>query len=535
MSRRRTAGHDEAPLTAREWVVLGVMCFTILLISLDQTVLNVALPTLVKELHPTSSGLQWIADSYTLTNAVLLLLGGALGDRFGRRRLFVVGTAIFGGGSLACSLVHSTWPLVAARALTGLGAAFLMPATLSILVATFTGHRRAQAIGIWAGVGGIGASAGPLLGGYLLKHYWWGSVFLINVPIAVVAIIGAAVAVSESRADNPATIDPVAVLLSAAGLAALTYALIVAPTKHWASGTVLVALVASVVLLALFLWWDRRRVHPLFDLALFANRSYSSGIGAITALFFAMYGVSFLLSQYIQFVQGANVLGVGLRFVPLAAGSLISSNIAARLTGWFGVRPVLLVGMSLVTVGLVILATVSASSTYLPVGFAFASIGFGMGLAIAPASNAVVSSLPADKVGAGSGLRSMVQLLGGSFGVAIVGSLATSRYRSAVHASFAGQLRGVPVASRPAIGDQIGQASIASHHLAAGLGAAVRTVTDHAFVSGMRLSAVIGGVVTLLATVAVAVYIPRDAGTQHGSGSDGEDTSERAAHAAVVV
>jgi Na+/melibiose symporter-like transporter len=272
----------------------------------------------------------------------------------------------------------------------------------------------------------------------------------------------------------------------------------------------------------------------LFDLGLFANRSYSSGIGAITALFFAMYGVSFLLSQYIQFVQGANVLGVGLRFVPLAAGSLISSNIAARLTGWFGVRPVLLAGMSLVTVGLAILATVSATSTYLPVGVAFGCIGFGMGLAIAPASNAVVSSLPADKVGAGSGLRSMVQLLGGSFGVAIVGSLATSRYRSQVHAAFAGSLHSVPPGRRASIGDQIGQASITSHQLSAGLGDAVQTVADHAFVSGMRLSAVIGGVVTLLATVAVAIYIPRDAGTQH-PGEDDADRSEREAHAAAVA
>ena len=173
------------------WLALVVMCFTVLLISLDQTVLNVALPTLVKELHPSSSQLQWIADAYTLANAVLLLFGGALGDRYGRRRIFLVGVAIFGTGSLACALVHDANALIAARALTGVGAAFLMPATLSIVTSTFQGTERARAIGIWAGVGGIGTAAGPLLGGWLLGHFWWGSVFLINVPVAVIAFVGA--------------------------------------------------------------------------------------------------------------------------------------------------------------------------------------------------------------------------------------------------------------------------------------------------------------------------------------------------------
>jgi EmrB/QacA subfamily drug resistance transporter len=496
------------PFTARHWMALGVMCFTVLLISLDQTVLNVAFPTLVKDLHPSTSGLQWIADGYTLTNAVLLLFGGAMGDRYGRRRIFLVGVAIFGGGSLACALVHSTGPLIAARAIMGLGAAFLMPATLSIIASTFTGQQRARAIGIWAGVGGIGAAAGPLLGGWLLQHFWWGSVFLINVPVAVLAFIGGVWVVNESRAEHRPHLDPVGVLLSSLGLTALTYGLIVAPTKGWGSTVVIGSFVLAAVLLVIFIVWDGRRDDPLLDLKLFADRIFSSALGAITAVFFAMFGVSYLLSQYIQFVQGASVFGVGVRFLPLAVGSLISSNIAARLTLRFGLRSIMLIGMVMVTAGLAVFATVSATSGFTPVAIAFGLIGMGIGLVIAPGSNAIIGTLPSEKVGAGSGLRSMVQLLGGSFGVAIVGSLATSRYQSEIHQAFSGPLRGVPSAARPAISSQIGDAVTAAGKLPPGLAHAVTTAANRAFVSGIRLSAIVGVVVMALATLAAAIYIP---------------------------
>jgi EmrB/QacA subfamily drug resistance transporter len=484
------------------------MCFTVLLISLDQTVLNVALPTLVKQLHPSSSGLQWIADSYTLTNAVLLLFGGALGDRYGRRRLFLIGVTIFGGGSLVCALVHSTGPLIGARAVMGLGAAFLMPATLSLLVSTFSGHERAQAIGIWAGVGGIGAAAGPLLGGWLLQHFWWGSVFLINVPVALLALFGGIFAVAESRAVNRPRLDPVGVILSSLGLTALTYGLIVTSTDGWGSTTVVGALALGVALLVVFFVWDRRRSQPFLDLALFANRTFSSALGAVTAAFFAMFGVSYLLSQYIQFVQGADPFGVGIRFLPLAIGSLVFSNVAARLTERFGLRAIMLSGMGLMTAGLVAIATLTDQSTFLTVGIAFGLIGSGMGLAVAPASNAIVGTLSPDKVGAGSGLRSMVQLLGGSFGVAIVGSLATTAYRSSIHAAFSGPLRHIPSAARAAIGDQIGDAVSTSSTLPPSLGRATREAANHAFVVGLHLAALVGVGVMLVSLLAAARYVP---------------------------
>ena len=495
-------------ITTRQWVALGVMSFTVLLITLDQTVLNVALPTLVRNLHPSSSGLQWIADGYTLTNAVLLLFGGALGDRYGRRRLFLIGVAIFGGGSLGCALVDSTGPLIAARAVMGLGAAFLMPATLSLIVTMFSGHHRARAIGIWAGVGGIGSAAGPLLGGWLLQHFWWGSVFLINVPVALLAFLGGVFAVAESRAVNRPRLDPVGVLLSSLGLTALTYGLIVTSTDGWGSGTVLGSLLFAVALLFVFFWWDSRRSQPFLDLTLFANRTFSSALGTVTAVFFAMFGVSYLLSQDIQFVQGADPLGVGIRFLPLAVMSLISSNVAARLTARFGLRSIMLSGMGLVTAGLITLATLTVGSGYVTVGIAFTLIGSGMGLVIAPASTAIVGTLSPDKVGAGSGLRGMVQLLGGSFGVAIVGSLAATAYHSDIRAALAGPLRGLSAGARQAIGSQIGDAVGVARTLPPGLDRATKEAANHAFVSGLHLAALVGVGVMIVSTLAAARYVP---------------------------
>jgi EmrB/QacA subfamily drug resistance transporter len=480
------------------------MCSTILLISLDQTVLNVALPTLVNDLHPSSVGLQWIVDSYTLTNAVFLLFGGALGDRIGRRRVYLIGLAIFGSGSLASALTHSVGPLI------GFGASLLMPATLAIIASEFSGHERARAIGIWAGVGGIGTAGGPLISGWLLEHFWWGSIFLINVPIVLVALVGTIVAVRESRADTPRRLDPIGVLLSAGGLTALTYAVISAPREGWQSGVVLWVLGTGVALLVAFGVWDGQQQEPLLDLRLFTNRTFSSALGAVTAVFFAMFGVSYLLSQYIQFIQGVGVFGVGLRFIPMAVGTLVSSNLSARLTSRFGLRLVMVLGMALVSAGLAVFESVSVVSGFTPVGLAFGLIGTGMGLVIGPASTAIINTLPEGRVGAGSGLRSTVQLLGGSFGVAVIASLATTRYTSEVNRAFDGSLSAVPASARSGIAEQIGGAISAAKSLPNPPRQAIEAVAREAFVSGLHLSALVGLVIVALATLAACAWIPRD-------------------------
>jgi EmrB/QacA subfamily drug resistance transporter len=494
--------------TTKQKLALLVMSVTILVISLDGTVLNVALPTLVRDLRPSSSGLQWIAASYTLANAVLLLFGGALGDRYGRRLIFLIGLAIFGAGSLACAMVHDTGALVLSRTIMGVGAALLVPCTLAIIATTFTGPSRARAIGIWAGVSGIGSAAGPLLGGYLLQHFWWGSVFLINVPIVIVALIGAFLVVPESRADQPPPLDPIGVALSSLGLAALTYALIELPDHGWESTTVIGSVMVSIALLVAFGVWDSRRETPLLDLTLFRNRVFSSALAVVTASFFAMFGVSYLISQYMQFVQGADPLGVGLRFLPSAIGTLITSNNAARLTVRYGLRAVIMAGLGLITTALVIIATLSVNSGTVPLVTALTLLGCGMGLVIAPASNAIISTLPMNKIGVGAGVRSTVQFLGGSFGVAIIGSLATAKFRAEMNNGFHGPLHAVPEAARSSISDQIGQAVLAVGSLPVELGRLVVTQAQHAFVSGLHLSAYVG-IGVLLLSLGIATLIPR--------------------------
>lgn len=500
-------GPDPAP-DPRRWLALAVMCFTVLLISLDGTILNVALPTLVIALRPSASGLQWIADSYVLTEAVLLMFCGALGDRIGRRRTFLLGVVVFGASSAGCALVHTAGLLIAARVVTGIGAALLMPATLSLIAATFPPWERSRAIGIWAGISGIGTAAGPLLGGWLLQHFWWGSVFIINVPIAAVALVGGLLFVTESRADGDRPIDPVGVGLSATGLAAVTYGVITAADRGWTGAEVLAPIAGGLVLVVAFVFWDDRRRQPMVDFHLFRNPTFSTGLGAVTAAFFAMFGISFLLSQYIQFVQGDSVFEVGLRFLPMAAGTLVGSNSATRLAGRFGLRAVIVVGMLLIAAALAIYTTLGVNSDVVPIAVAFTLVGIGLGLVVAPASNAVIGTLPADKIGIGSGLRSTVQLLAGSFGVAIIGNLTTTRYHDRMAAALRGPLRSLPGPARGAVVNQIGGAVESARSLPAGLASRVTAASDGAFVSGVRLGALVDLVVMLVAAVAVARYIP---------------------------
>ncbi|HVU71924.1 MAG TPA: MFS transporter [Mycobacteriales bacterium] len=496
----------------RDWIALGVICVASIVISLDQTALNVALPTLVRELHPSSAELQWIADGYTLTNAVLLLLGGVLGDRFGRRRIFLFGLTIFGAGSLGGALVHTTGALIAVRVVMGLGAALIMPGTMAIIASTFAPERRAHAIAIWAGVNGIGTAAGPVIGGVLLQHFWWGSIFLINVPLVLGAVVVGVRAMTESKADVKPRLDPLAVVLSAGGMALLTYGAIDAPTHGWLSGTVLGTIAGGVVVLVAFGKWDTRDDRPLLDLSLFRNRTFSGALGAISAMFFALFGVQYLMSQYLQFVQGDGPLGVGVRFLPIALTTIAGSFLSTVLVKRFGLWPMLLAGMAiLATAQAIVYTSVTATSSYLPLGIAFSLVGLGLGLAIAPASTAIVSSLPMAKVGAGSGVRSAVQLLGGSFGVAVIGSIAATRYRSRVQDAFSGPLAQLPAPARAPVHDQIGAASAVADRLPAGLAGVTRRVAGDAYVNGIHWAAATGTIVLLVAMATAARFSTRTA------------------------
>jgi MFS transporter, DHA2 family, multidrug resistance protein len=502
----------------RRWLGLAVLCFSILLVSLDGTILNVALPTLIGDLHPSATALPWIADGYTLTNGVLLLFGGVLADRYGRRLVFLAGVAVFGAGSLLCALIHSTGNVIAARAVMGAGAALLMPATLALIAATFQGRERARAIGIWAGVSGIGTAAGPLLGGWMLQNFWWGSVFLINVPVAALAFAGGALVLNESRAPHRRALDVPGVVLSAAGLAAVTYGLITGPDDGWLSATVLGSLIGGVILVAVFVRWELQQAQPLVEMELFRNRTFSSAVAAVTAVFFALFGASYLLSQFIQFVQGVNSFGVGLRFVPMAAGTLITANMSVRITARAGLRSTMVAGIGMLTAAMLLLAVIGPTGNWTLLA-SFSLLGLGLGLVIAPASTAIMGTLSPAKTGAGAGLRSMVQLVGGSFGVAVIGSLATARYRSQMSHALTTTLHGLPISTRGPVTDQIGEAFAAATRLPEPLSRATKSAASQAFVSGVHLAGIVAAAVMVGALVIAAVAIPNRLETRYEEAS----------------
>lgn len=503
----------EPAVNPRRWWALAVLSVAVVIIGLDNTVLNVALPTLVTALQPSSSGLQWIADGYTLANAVFLLLGGAVGDRIGRLRTFIFGMAVFGVSSLVSALVTSSVALIAARSVMGLGAAFLMPATLSLITSTFTQPgERARAIGVWSGVSGVGLAVGPLVGGVLLRHFWWGSVFLINVPVVILALIAAPLVMRESRSDTPRRIDTLGVLLSSVGLTALVYGVIEAPVRGWGNPLALGPLVGGVVMMALFVAVERRVTDPLVDVSFFRNPVFSAGSGAVALVFFALFGVMYVLTQDLQFVQGNDALGVGVRFTPLAICLAAAGPISARVAARFGLRVSMVAGLTLLATGVALLLPVTASSGYLLIGLSFAFIGAGIGLTIAPASNAIMSSLPPDQTGSGSGLRSTVQFLGGAFGVAILGSLATGAYHSRMGTALnQPAVAGLPADARQAAHDQIGGAATLAHQVGGPPGAFLTRASNDAFVAGMHIVALVGLVSVLLGTLVAATMIPRRA------------------------
>ncbi|MBA3348961.1 MAG: DHA2 family efflux MFS transporter permease subunit, partial [Actinobacteria bacterium] len=361
---RSKALMDQEVIHRRRWWTLSVLCLSLVMIIVGNTVLNVALPTLVRELQATSTDLQWMVDAYALVFAGLLLTCGALGDRFGRKGALVAGLVIFGVASALSTLATTPGHLIVARAVMGAGAALVMPATLSILTNVFPPRERGRAIAIWAGLSGAGAAIGPIAGGWLLEHFWWGSVFLLNVPVVIAALLGGRWLVPTSRDPSEAPLDPVGATLSIVGLGALLYGIIEAPTHGWSSGTTIVAFIAASAVLFAFALWELKSDHPMLDLRYFRDRRFSTASGAITLVFFAMFGTFFLLTQYLQTVKGYSPFEAGLLTLPLALTLMLVAPQSARIVERFGVKRVVATGLSVVSLGLVILSTIGADSGY---------------------------------------------------------------------------------------------------------------------------------------------------------------------------
>jgi len=492
----------------RPWWILGVLCVSLLMIGLDNTILSVALPTLVRDLHASSSQLQWIVDSYTIVFAGLLLVAGSLGDRFGRKWALLVGLAVFNVGSVLSAFAGSPEILIGTRALMGVGGALVMPATLSILTNVFVEAReREKAIGIWAGVVGVGVAVGPIAGGLLLQHFWWGSVFLINVPIVAAGMLAGAFLVPNSADPRAPRLDPVGSALSIAGLCVLLWGIIEAPTTGWGSTRVLAGVVGGIAILAAFLAWELHTDHPMVNLEFFRNRRFSASCAAVSLVVFALFGMLFVETQHLQFVLGYSALGAGVRFIPVAGTLLLGGPLSTLLVRRVGTKAVAGAGLVMVAAGLAWLATVSDGSTYLTAVLGpFIIMGFGMGLTMAPATEAMMGSLPRAQAGVGSAMNSAVMQVGGAMGVAVIGSVLASGYRSVIGGTLAGHA--VPAVAATAIKSSVGGALEVAKRAPADLGAALAAVARHGFVHGMELAMPVAAGVALAGALVVLIFLP---------------------------
>ena len=495
----------------RRWWILAVLCLSLLIIVVDNSILNVALPTLARPvsqggLDATTSQLQWMVDAYTLVFAGLLLTAGSLGDRFGRRGALQVGLAVFGLGSLLSAMAGSPSQLIASRALMGIGGAFIMPGTLSLITNVFEGKERGRAIAIWAGVAGLAVAIGPVTGGFLLEHFYWGSIFLVNLSIVALAL-GAGVLIMPTSKDPTAPrLDLVGAALSIGGLVSLVYAFIEAPTKGWSDSTILGALGLAVVLLVTFFVWERNSSHPMLDLNFFKNPRFTSASASISILFFAMFGVIFLLTQYFQFVLGYSPLEAGVRLLPLALTMMVVAPLSARIVERIGTKVVVSTGLLLSGLGVLSFAGLEVSTGYQDIFWRLMLMAVGMGLTMAPATESIMGSLPLAKAGVGSAVNDTTRQVGGALGVAIIGSVLASTYGSKVGDAVNGQRLPSGVANDAK--NSLGFALQTASRIGGPAGNALASTARTAFVDGMHQGYLVGAAVLILGAIAAAIWLP---------------------------
>jgi EmrB/QacA subfamily drug resistance transporter len=489
---------------ARRWWTLGVLCLSLVLIGLDNTVLNVALPTIQRTFSATASDLQWMVDAYVLVFAGLLLTMGALGDRFGRARALQIGLIIFAAASLTAPLATDVTQLIAIRIAMGIGGALIMPSTLSVIANVFPPAERARAITIWAGVSGLGVGLGPLVGGLLIENFAWSSVFLLNVPIAAIALLLGFVFVPESRDPSGARLDLPGAVLSIGAVSSLVYGIIEAPANGWTSTITLAAFVIAAVLGLAFAWRETHTSEPMLDLALFRDRRFTAGAGAIALTFFAMFGVIFGLTQYLQFVLGKTALEAGTLMVTLAVGIPVGARISLKAVAHAGTNRV--IGGGLVLVALVLLSFTQwtpTTDTWIVSGTLFV-LAIGMANVMAPATGAVMSAVPEAKAGVGSAMNDLLRQLGGALGVAVIGSVMNTAYRD----RMAGAVSGLPAQAAAAAGDSVGAAVAIAGRLGGPAGQALAGVARSSFVEALATAAIVAAAVAVLTAVFVVRAMP---------------------------
>ncbi|MDT0490516.1 MFS transporter [Streptomyces griseus] len=493
----------------RRWWILTVLMFSLLIVVLDNSILNVAVKTIASPaptgIGATQSELEWAINSYTLVFAGLLFTAGLLGDRVGRKKVLLFGTLVFGIGSALAAFSASPGELITWRALMGFGAAFVMPATLAVLMNVFERDEQPKAIGIWAGSVGLGIAIGPITGGLLLEHFWWGSIFLVNVPVVVLALVAMAVLVPDSRDPKPGRVDPVGVALSIVGLVLLVYGIIRGgELADFTDTTVLLSIAGGVLVLAGFVWHEKRSSHPAMDITYFRKPAFSAAVAAIALVFFALMGVTFFSAFYLQSVRGYSALQAGLLIVPLAAAQMVFAPRARLVVDRFGARAVCTAGMLLVAAGLASFALFDTGTPVWVMCLVFFVQGTGMAHIMPPVTVAVMQALPREKAGSGSAINNTFRQVGGALGIAVLGSVLSTVYRGDIE----GHLGAVPAGVREVAGESIEATLGAAAQLGPVAGKPLVAAANDAFIGAMHVTALGSAAVALIGALVVGLYLP---------------------------
>lgn len=490
----------------RRWWTLAVLTLSLVMVVMANSSLNVAMPTFVESLGTSDTELQWIVDAYALVFGGLLLTMGALGDRFGRKGALQVGLVIFGAATLATALfAESGTHVIVTRAIMGIGAALVMPATLSILTTVFPREERGKAIGIWAAFAGLGGMIGLISSGWLLEQFAWRSIFWLNVPIVTASLVAGWWLVPTSRDPDQAPLDIVGSTLSILALGGLLFAIIEGPNEGWTSPLIVGTGIISLLVLAVFVGWERRSDHPMLPMRFFSERGFNAGTIVILLTFFAMFATFFVLTQYIQFVQGYSPLEAGIRFLPLGLGMVLGAPNSDRLVRRLGAAPVVTTGLVLVAGGLASLALLEAGDGYWRVGTTFVLMGVGMGLSMAPATTVIMSSIPARKAGVGSSMNDTAREVGGAFGIAILGTILKDVYVTKVRDVFPA---GMPDTAKAAAETGVGQALAVAADMGPE-GAAFAAAAKAAFASAMTTAFWTASAIVVVAALVVFTFFPR--------------------------
>ena len=502
-------------------MILVALLLAAFAINLDTTLVNVALPSLVRELHATTTQLQWVVDAYNLVFAALLLMCGALSDRIGRKGMLLAGLAVFGAASLAGSFASDPAWLIAARAVMGLGAAMTFPATLSLISNVFTGRaERARAIGLWGAIGGVAIALGPIVGGWLLEHFSWSSIFVAMGPVAAAGILLAAAAVPASKAPQGGRLDLGGLLLSTAAAGLLVFTIIEAPAYGWGSARSVAGFAAAATLGALFTWRERRAEHPMLDIRLFRNMRFTAASASVTVSFFTLFGFIFLMTQYFQFIRGYGPLSTGVHLLPVAlsvgVGSVLGTQFAVRR----GTKLIVTLGLLAMT-GFYgwVAATTTTSVSYEIISLQMVLYGLGMGFTSAPATESIMGAVSLRQAGVGSAVNDTTRLLGGTLGVAVIGSVYASLYGSRLGAALPSALPArLTAVAHQSVGAALSVAGRLSISGQPGAGAVVRDAATNAFLHGLTVGCLVAGGVAAGGAILAALFLPaQPAGRAAGS------------------